>query len=114
MANLRHNLFDRHVVGLHRVNHVEAVAFLFVFRTNTHLHRMLSRDQTFFWRMVEHGAVVIRTAVRVSVRVCIKVDQRHFTEVLSVSTQDWQSDEVIATQCQHGFATFQDFAGRGF
>ena len=41
----------------------------------------------------------------------VEMHQRHFTEVLRVSAQQWQSHEVVAAEREHALARSQHFLG---
>ena len=72
---------------------------------------MIRVDQTFFRRGIEHGAVVKFTTVRVGIGVGIKVYQRHFTEMLRMSTQQRQRNKVVTTEGEHTLTGSQQLLG---
>ena len=72
---------------------------------------MIRVDQTFFRRGIEHGAVVKFTTVRIGIGVGVKVYQRHFAEMLRMSTQQRQRNKVVTTEGEHTLTGSQQLLG---
>ena len=104
------NVIHAAIVHLAGVQHGKAVVFIEL-STNTNLHGMIRVDQTFFRRGIEHGAVVKFTTVRIGVGVGVKVYQRHFAEMLRMSTQQRQRNKVVTTEGEHTLTGSQQLLG---